>query len=307
MLLYPVPCIEPEITSEATIMSNTTKLSRRQFALAAAAAAGATWFDAPRVLSAQPRSRERFGGFPMGIQSYTLREFDVDGAIDRIAELGLHNVEFFGGHYPPTEDREMIARMDRRLAERDIVLRAHGVNGFGADHEANERLFWFARMAGIRTITANPSPESFESLEDLVARFNFRIAIHNHGPGARYDSVEDSLNAAEGRDRRIGFCADLGHYIRSGVDPIEATRRLGNRLYGVHLKDFARAGRDAPETVIGDGVLDVEGFFRVLKEVRFPADGALSLEYELDPEDPMEGIRLGLRRASEAATRVAAA
>jgi inosose dehydratase len=293
--------------AEETMDSMPTHLSRRQFALAAAAAVGATWFDAPRVLSAQPGRRDDFGGFPMGIQSYTLRAFDVDAALDRIAQLGLHNVEFFGGHYAPTDEREAIARMDRKLAERDIVLRAHGVNGFGADHEANERLFWFARMAGIRTITANPSPESFDSLEDLVARFNVRIAIHNHGPGARYDKVDDALRAVEGRDRRIGFCADLGHYIRSGEDPIEATRRLGSRLYGVHLKDFARAGRDAPETIIGDGVLDVVGFFRVLKEVRFPADGALSLEYELDPEDPMEGIRTSLRRAAEAARRVAAA
>jgi inosose dehydratase len=282
-------------------------LSRRQFALAAAAAAGATWFDASRVLAAQPGARERFGGFPMGIQSYTLRAFDVDGALDRIAQLGLHNVEFFGGHYPPTDDRGAIGAMDRRLAQRNIVLRAHGVNRLTADHQANERLFWFARMAGIRILTADPDPDSFDSLEELVARFNIRIAIHNHGPGHRYDKVDDALNAVEGRDRRIGFCADLGHYIRSGEDPVQSIRRLGSRLYGVHLKDFARAGRDAPETIIGDGVLDVGGFFRALKEVGFPADGALSLEYELDPDDPMEGIRTGLRRASEAATRVAAA
>lgn len=282
-------------------------INRRQFALSAAALAGATWFDAPRVLAGTRPSNQPYGDFPMGIQSYSLREFDVAEALGHIQDLGLQNVEFYGEHYPITNERDSIAEMDRALAEHDVVVRAHGVNGFGDDHEENERLFWFARMAGIRTITADPAPEAFESLEELVARFNIRIAIHNHGPDHRYDTIDDVLDAIEGRDHRIGACADLGHYIRSGEDPIEAVRAFGDRLYGVHLKDFARAGADAPETIIGEGVLDVEGFFRALNEVRFPADGALSLEYELSPEDPTDDIRQGLEIAQAAIERVAEA
>lgn len=241
----------------------------------------------------------------MGIQSYTLRAFEAEEAMDHIAQLGLHNVEFYGAHYPETHDREAIAEMDRKLAERDIVFRAHGVNGFSDDHEENEQLFWFARMAGLRTITADPAPESFDSLDELVSRFNIRIAIHNHGPDHRYDTPDDVLNAIEGRDRRIGACADLGHYIRSGVDPVQAVRDFGDRLYGVHLKDFESAGADAMETVISEGVLDVEAFFEALKDVRFPADGALSLEYELNPDDPIDDIRRGLEIAADTAQRVA--
>lgn len=267
--------------------------------------AGATWFDVPRILERQVGVDSTYGGFPMGIQSFSLREFDVDDALDHIADLGLRNVEFYSEHYPTNDDRDAIAEMDRKLAERDVILRAHGVNGFSDDHQANEQIFWFARMAGIRTITADPAPESFDSLEELVARFNIRIAIHNHGPEHRYDTPDDVLDAVEGRDERIGFCADLGHYIRSGVDPVEATRRLGDRLYGVHVKDFASSGADAEETIIGEGMLDVEGFFHALKEVDFPADGALSLEYELNPDDPIDDIQAGLAVAAEAAQKAA--
>ena len=38
-------------------------------------------------------------GFPMGIQSYSLRGFGVDGALDKIQELELHHVEFFRMHF----------------------------------------------------------------------------------------------------------------------------------------------------------------------------------------------------------------
>ena len=47
-------------------------LSRRRFvALSAAAAAGATWFEAPQVLRAAnlADAKDPFGGFPVGVQS----------------------------------------------------------------------------------------------------------------------------------------------------------------------------------------------------------------------------------------------
>lgn len=266
--------------------------------------AGATWFDVPRILGRPAGATGAYGGFPMGLQSYSLRGFEVDDALDHIADLGLQNVEFYSNHYPTDAEREAIEAMDRKLADRDIIPRAHGVNGFDNDHQANERIFWFARMAGLRTITADPAPASFDSLEELVARFNIRIAIHNHGPDHRYDVPDDVLDAVEGRDERIGFCADLGHYIRSGVDPVDATRQLGDRLYGIHLKDFASSGADAEETIIGEGMLDVDGFFQALKEVGFPADGALSLEYELNPDHPIDDLQAGLAVAAEAARKV---
>ena len=94
------------------------KMNRRSFmqgSLTAAAAAGATWFDVPSLLAAKAKpskavaaSLKKYGGFPMGIQSYSLRAFGVEGdgnALDKIGALGLHWVEFFGGHFPSSANR----------------------------------------------------------------------------------------------------------------------------------------------------------------------------------------------------------
>lgn len=284
--------------------------NRRQFvrhSLLVAAAAGASWFDVPRLFGGnRAEALKKYGGFPMGLQSYSLRAFGVDGAMEKTADLGLHWIEFFRAHYPTLPDRKKIEEMNVKLKKYDLSISAHGVQPFGKDHGANRRIFQFAKMAGIRNISANPSPNSFDSLDKLVAEFDIRIAIHNHGPGARYDQPFDVWKAVSGRDRRIGFCADLGHYIRSGIDPVEAIYLLGDRLYGIHLKDFAEQKKQTRGVIIGKGHLDVEGVFRALKHIRFPADGALSLEYEENPNDPIGEIEECLLIAAKAAQKVAA-
>ena len=277
-------------------------ISRRRFMLTAAAAAGATWFDVPRLFA---NPNDAYGGFPMGIQSYSLRGFGVDGAIEKTAELGLHYIEFFGRHYPPTHDQAKIDAFNAKLKPHKITVSAHGVAGFGANAEKNEAMFKFAKMAGIRNISADPSPDSFDNLDKLVAKYDIRIAIHNHGPGHRYNQPEDAMNAVKGRDPRIGFCADLGHYIRSGVDPVEVIGKLKGRLYGIHLKDFAEKKARTRGVILGKGHMDVPATFKALKDAKFPADGALSLEYEENPKDPIADIKECLAVAAEAAKKAA--
>ena len=242
-----------------------------------------------------------FGGFPMGLQSYSLRHLGVDAALDAVRDFGLGFVELYGAHLSPTASHAEIALILKKLRRRDLELSAHGVNSFTADHENNRRIFEFANLAGIRNLSADPSPgtATFDSLESLVQEFGIRIAIHNHGPGHRYETPDDILKAIAGRDRRLGACADLGHFIRAGVDPVNAIRALEGRLYGVHLKDFDAKRRDAKAVVIGDGLLDLPGVFAALRDVDFPRDGALSLEDE-EP-DPEADVRRCLEAANQAA------
>lgn len=147
---------------------------------------------------------------PLGIQIYSLRGYPVDEALRHAKDLGFKTVEFFSGMYPVNSDTAAITAMNARLADLGLTISAHGVNGFGGDAQANRKVFEFAKAAGIRTITADPSPESFDSLESLVKEFDIRIAIHNHGPRHRYNKAVDVLKAIEGKDERIGACAGSG-------------------------------------------------------------------------------------------------
>ena len=268
------------------------KLSRRDLLSAAASIAAAS--------SLPGAARAAEAGLNLGIQLYSLRGYPVDEALRHAREIGFRYVEFWPGIYPLSSSSEQIAAMNKKLADLGLTISAHGVNGFGADAAANRKVFEFAKAAGIRILGADPAPEAFASLNELVKEFDIRIAIHNHGPKHRYNKVLDVLKAIEKHDERIGACADLGHFIRSGENPVEVIRLLKGRLYGIHLKDFQDQQENTKGVILGKGHLDVPAVFAALEQVKFPADGALSLEYEENPKDPLADIRACFDVASSA-------
>ncbi len=227
----------------------------------------------------------------LGIQLYSLREFPVDQALEQAAKIGFKQVEFYSGMLPVDSSAETISRTRKRVNDLGMTISSHGVNHIGADRKANENLFEFAKALGIKSITIDPDPDSFDQLDELVKAFDMRVAIHNHGPNHRYNKVVDVLRAIEKHDQRIGACADLGHYIRSGEPPTEVIRLLKGRLYGIHLKDFATMEDKAQGVILGRGHLNVDAVMDALVAVDFPADGALSLEYEENPKDPVADIQ----------------
>ncbi len=261
-----------------------SSISRRSFLAANSALACAV--ASPRELFAVGQAKP----LNLGIQLYSLREFDVKTALRYAAEIGFSQVEFYSGMLPIDSTPEHIADIQKSVADLGMSISAHGVNGFGGDASANRKVFEFAKALGIKNIAADPGPESFDQLDELVAEFDIRVAIHNHGPRHRYNRVVDVLRAIEGRDPRIGACADLGHFIRSGENATEVVRLLKGRLYGVHLKDFSAMEDKAAGVILGKGHLDVAGVIDALISVDFPSDGALSLEYEENPKDPIADI-----------------
>ncbi len=265
---------------------------------------GLAALGARRVVRAAPAA-DRFGGFLMGLQTYTFRNFSADAALARAKELGLATVEMFDAHFPLASTAEAIGQMRSRAEGLGLKILAHGVNPFTNDHAANRRVFEFAKAAGIRNLSADPREDAFDSLEKLVAEFDIRIAIHNHGPGARYDKVADVLRAVDGLHPHIGACADLGHYIRSAEDPVRAIRLLEGRLFGIHLKDFSAQTADAKGVILGQGHLDLANVFRELRKVDFPRDACLALEYEEHAENPLEDVRQCLEAAAAAAQQAA--
>jgi sugar phosphate isomerase/epimerase len=250
--------------------------------------------------------KDPYAGFPMGAQSYSLRNYNLVEAVRHLQGMGLHHVEFFRKHLDPAASQEEIDETKKLLADADIALSAHGVNSFNKDHDKNRQVFEFARRAGIKTITANPTPdkETFDSLDKLCEEFNVRIAIHNHGPGALYDTIASVQKVCDGRHKLIGACVDTGHFLRSKEDPVKAVYELGPRVYGVHVKDEEKMEKQSHNVIIGSGHLDLVGLFKALRDIKFPADGALSLEYEANPENPIDDMKQCLDAAREAIAKL---
>jgi sugar phosphate isomerase/epimerase len=240
---------------------------------------------------------------PIGLQTYSLRGYKVEEALRHAKDLGFTNIEVYGGMFPVTDDAAAIAAQKKMAADLGLTITSHGINRFTKDAAENRKIIAYAKALGVPVVGADPTPEAFASLDDLVKEFDIKLAIHNHGPTHPYNKVVDVLHAIEGRDERIGACADLGHYIRSGEKPVDVIRALKGRLYGVHLKDFAEMQDKTKGVILGKGHIDVPAVFAALAQVGFPADGALSIEYEENKDNPLADLRECLRVAREAAAK----
>ena len=280
--------------------ANSRFASRRDFmqlVAGACAAAALPW-------SSTASAADRFGAWPIGIQSYTLRNFPVEQAIRHIQGLGINHIEMFSAHLPLDASQAHIDEMLATLKQANIQLRAHGVNSFTKDHEQNRAIFEFAKKAGFRNITANPELDSFDSLDQLCAEYDLRVCIHNHGPGALYDKLEDVVKAVKGHHRNIGACIDTGHTLRSNEDPIEWVNTLGPRVFALHIKDVAEKQARTHDVIIGQSFLDLVGLFKALKRTGFPTDGSISLEYESNPDNPIDDVKQCLAAAEKALAAV---
>lgn len=226
----------------------------------------------------------------IGAQSYSFRNFDTAGSLEQLAKLGLSMMEFCGVQFAPDPTNPAVPDILALLKEKQVTVPCYGVEGFGADTAANRKKFEFAAKLGTQYLSADPEPDSFSGLEGLVDEFSVKIAIHNHGPGARYDKAADTLNAVKKLHPYIGACVDTGHVLRSGEAPHEVIEQLGERVHCLHLKDWKIGG---DETVIGEGDLDLLKTVAALRAINF--DGFICMEFELDPEDPTPGMKRGMQ------------
>ncbi|RLF17483.1 MAG: sugar phosphate isomerase/epimerase [Thermoprotei archaeon] len=225
----------------------------------------------------------------LGLQSYSLHKFSFEEAMKKISELGLKYVEAYPGHLPPSAEGVKIAEeLEKKYGVKVI---AHGVNHMPADEENLRNLFEFAKKVGIEVLTADPEPEALPIVERLAEEYSIKVAIHNHGPGHRYARYEAVLEAIKDRSELLGMCLDTGHLERVGESILEAAKALGSRIHGIHLKDIDENKKDV---IIGKGVLNLREFFKILKENGVLETAVIVLEYEIEPENPVPGIKESL-------------
>jgi sugar phosphate isomerase/epimerase len=258
----------------------------------------------------EARAEEAFAGFLVGVQSYTFRNFDLEPALKRMKELGLHYAELYQKHAPLASTPEQIQALLRLCKEYEVTPRAFGVQGFSRDHDKNKKVFDFGKAMGLKAFSADPDPDSFDSLDKLCEQYEIAIAIHPHGPVGggklhRWYSADVILAAVKDHHPLIGSCLDTGHLIRSEqlgkkLDPAEEVRKMGNRNFGLHLKDHDNTRKT--DVVCGKGVLDVPGVLKALREVKFK--GLISIEYEANPAEPTADVKECVAVISEAAKKL---
>ncbi|MEJ2880599.1 sugar phosphate isomerase/epimerase family protein [Pedobacter sp. GR22-6] len=225
-------------------------------------------------------------GWQLGSQAYTFRLFTFAQAIKKIDSCDLRFVEAFPGQEigggisgkmgPDMDDSKRKAVLEMLKANHVKVV-AFGVTG--ANSEADWiKLFEFCKSMGIHTITSEPNEKDIPLLSRLADQYLINVAIHNHPNPSHYWNPDVILNAIKGQSKRIGACADIGHWVRSGLDPVACLKKLEGHVLHSHMKDLHEKGKGGHDVHWGEGVSDIPGVIAELKRQQFK--GAISAEYE---------------------------
>ena len=129
---------------------------------------------------------------------------------------------------PVNESLPADARNDikKKLGDSGVKLVNYGVCNLSKKEDDSRRVFDFAKDMGIETLVSEPTEDSMEMLDKLCEEYGINIAIHNHPKPSHYWNPDTLLNACKGRSKRIGACADTGHWVRSGLNPLESLKKI---------------------------------------------------------------------------------
>lgn len=226
-------------------------------------------------------------GWKLGAQAYTFNLFTFFEAIDKIDSCDLKYVEGYpeqllGGGIEGKLDYKMDAatrsKILKKLKEKGIKLLVYGVVNAGNDAEWRQ-VFEFAKAMDVETITSEPQLKDMPLLSKLCDEFKINLAIHNHPQPRSYWNPDMLLAAIKGQSNRIGACADIGHYVRSGLDPVECLKKLEGHVLQLHMKDLNnKNGEEDRDVHWGTGVANTDGVIKELKRQHFK--GMISAEYE---------------------------
>ena len=160
-----------------------------------------------------------------------------------------------------------------------------GVVGLPNDEAKARKVFDFAKDMGIKTIVSEPAQDVLPMLDKLCQEYKINLALHNHPKPSRYWDPQVVLDACQGRSKYIGACADTGHWVRSGLDPVECLKKLEGRIKSLHFKEIDN-GHDVPW---GTANARAKGQLEELHRQNFK--GVFSIEYEHNWEKSVPEIR----------------
>jgi sugar phosphate isomerase/epimerase len=252
------------------------------------------------ILSQAPADRT-VGGHHLAVQAWSFNRFSAFEAIEKARLAGVPNIELFPGQKLAPNDQtgvgpdmgaEKTALLKAKLKETGITAMAFGVTGISSQEAQARPLFVWAKEMGFEVINTE-SVEAIDTIEKLVKEFDIKVGYHNHprqpnNPNYKVWDPAFVYDLVKNRDKRIGACADTGHWVRTGIKPMDALKTLKGRIVSSHLKDlniFAANGHDVP---YGTGVSDVKAILAHFKQIGMR--GPVSIEYEHNWENNLGDV-----------------
>ena len=213
-----------------------------------------------------------------GSALWTFHTFNFPDALDKVDSAGLTFIEPNTFHKTGTELKDSlilqlssdgIEKLKTMIGKKGLKVESIYIVG-DSTIQSWKKQFDIAKQFGVKFVTTEPPLNMWDSIDSLAGAYNIKVAIHEHWKGvSHYWNPDTVLMAIKGHPN-FGACADLGHWPKSGIDPVEAVKKLSGHIFIVHLKDIAAFNdpklKDVP---VGTGVVKFPEVFAELKKQNF--------------------------------------
>ncbi len=228
-------------------------------------------------------------GFAISVQCWSFNRFTLFEAIKKAAAAGAGGVEVFpgqklGGDHgdlkfgPDLPDDKIQAVLDH-LKANNLVACNFGVTGISKNEDEARKVFELAKKMSLYGVTTE-SIEAIDTLEKLAEEYDIKVCFHNHPKKPMYKMWDPDFvfNAVKDRHENVGFCADIGHWATSGLDPLEVIKKIAPRVHAFHMKDRESIEKWSHDRPFGTGIIDNVAILDEVRKHGFA--GNVSIEYE---------------------------
>ena len=230
----------------------------------------------------------------LGLAMYTFHTVSFPEALDQVNIAGIKVIEGMTFHRSGPELNDSlisklspagIAKLKKMVAAKGIEMESIYIGG-GKTVESWKKEFEIAKGLGVKFVTAEPPVHMWDSIDSLAGVYKMRVAIHEPWKGVSAYWHPDSVLAAIKNHPNFGACADLGHWPKSGIDPVEGVKKLSGHIIAIHLKDIAAFNDPKLKDVtVGTGVVDFPGVFAELKKQNFKGNIYIEKDVENKPSN----------------------
>ena len=213
-----------------------------------------------------------------GIALWTFHTFNFPQALDKVDSAGVAYIEpnTFHKAGPELKDTVIgqlstagIEKLKTLISKKGLKLESLYIVG-DSTIASWKKQFDIAKQFGVKYVTTEPPLNMWDSIDSLAGAYGIMVAIHEHWKGVSHYWNPDTVLLAMKGHPNFGVCADLGHWPKSGIDPVEAVKKLSGHILIVHLKDIAAMNNPALKDVpVGTGIVNFPAVFAELKKQNF--------------------------------------
>ncbi len=214
----------------------------------------------------------------LGVCLYTFSNFSFPDQLSKVDSAGLTYVEgyTFGKAGVELKDSMImnlspsgIGKLNALIVQHALIMESIYVVG-GNTVAKWKKDFELAKQLKVKYVTAEPAVHQLDMVDSLAGVYGIKVAIHNHWKGNSAYWHPDSVLLALKNHPNFAACPDLGHWPKSGINPVEGLKKLEGRIIAIHLKDIAEYNNPKLTDVpVGTGVINFPAVFEELKRQKF--------------------------------------